>query len=91
MMRLDWFWLAVTLVQVLGVSMALAALGFAYARSIERGQPLLAVLETDRLIEWLALAGVLLALGIAIGGATWLQKGAAVGLALCLAWAAWRS
>ncbi len=90
MMRMDWLWLGVTLVQVLGVSLALATLGFAYSRAIERGTSLLAVLEQDRLFEWLALAGAVLAAGMAFSTASWLQKGAAVGLAVCLAWAALR-
>jgi hypothetical protein len=90
MMRMDLVWLGATLVQVLGVSLGLAALGFAYARSLEQGQSLLAVLERDRLIGWLALGAALLAVGMAFSEANWLQKGAAVGLALCLAWAAGR-
>ena len=90
MIRLDWVWLAVTLVQVLGASLALAALGFAYTRSLEQGRSLLAVLEQDKLNDWLALGAALLAAGIAFSGASWLQKGPAIALALCLAWAAWR-
>ncbi len=36
MMPMDWAWLAVTLVQVLGLSIALAALGFAYERVVQK-------------------------------------------------------
>jgi hypothetical protein len=91
MMPMDWVWLLVTLVQVLGVSIALTALGFAYARSIEQGRSLLAVLEEDKLHDWVALGAVLLAAGMAFSGATWLQKGAAIGLAASLSWATWHN
>jgi len=90
MMRLDWAWLAITLAQALGLSLALAALGFAYERAVRTRVSLLAALEGARLNGWLALGAALLAAGLAFSAATWLQKGAAFGLALCLAWIAWR-
>ena len=39
MMPMDWAWLADTLVQVLGLSVALAALGFAYEHAVQDGSP----------------------------------------------------
>ncbi len=91
MMPIDWGWLAVTFVQALGVSIALAVLGFAYEGALRESRPLLAVLAQGRYPGWLAVGALLLAGGMFFSAASWLQKGAAVGLAICLVWLAWQS
>ena len=88
MMPMDWAWLAVTLVQVLGLSIALAALGFAYEHTVQKRVSLLTALQQGGLLGWLALGAALLAGGMAFSGANIVQKGSALGLAVCLAWMA---
>ena len=88
MMPMDWAWLAVTLVQVLGLSIALAALGFAHERGVQKQLSLLTALQQGGLFGWLALGAVLLAGGMVFSGASWLQKGSALWLAVYLAWLA---
>jgi hypothetical protein len=86
----DWLWLALTLIQVLGLGIDLAACGFGYERAVREKAGLIAVLERDRLTAWLALGTALFALGLLLSEANVVQKFAALGLAACLGWIAWR-
>jgi len=86
MMPMDWAWLARALLQVIGLSIALAVLGFAYEETIRKRLPLLDVLVHARRLVWLAVGTILLATGIVFSGAGWLQKGSAIGLAIGLTW-----
>jgi hypothetical protein len=91
MMPIDWGWLAVTFVQVLGLSMALATLGFAYEGAQRGRRPLMAVVAQSRYLAWLAASAILLAGGMIFSAASPMQKGAAAGLAICLAWLTWQN
>ena len=91
MMPIDSAWLAVTFLQALGLSIALATLGFAYDGALRGRMSVLTVLAQGKYLIWLAASAILLAGGMAFSAASPLQKGAAVGLAICLSYLAWRS
>jgi hypothetical protein len=86
----DWLWLALTFAQVSGLGIALAALGFGYERAVSQGLGLIAVLERDALVRWLALGMAIFSLGLCLGEANLFQKFSALGLTVCLGWLAWR-
>lgn len=85
-MTMDWAWLTATLVQALGISIALATLGFAYERAIRERFSLPAALAQNHSLAWFSLGALFLAGGMLFSEASWLQKAASIALAASLIW-----
>ncbi len=89
MAGLDLGWLIPTALQVLGLAIGLGVVGFGYEHAI-RGRNLF----TDELTQgtmagWLAVAGVIFSIGMALGESAWIYKVIAILLAVLLIGLVW--
>ncbi len=84
-------WLIPTLVQVVGAAVVLGVLGLSYEESAREGRSLVWVLEEGAKVRWLAVGGVIFALGMAVTRVEWVVKGVALALAVVLVGLAWTS
>ena len=87
----DLAWIGLTILQMIGMGVVLAVVGFGYDKAIREKAGLLKVIESDALIGWLALGMVIFTIGLLLGEANWLQKIASVGITFILGWMAWQS
>jgi hypothetical protein len=77
-------WLIPTLMQTGGLAIALGVLGFSYERAMQDRKPFWGLLVHGAGAGWLALAGVIFALGVGFTQAPWIIKVMVILLAIVL-------
>jgi Protein of unknown function (DUF4012) len=84
-------WLIPTMVQVVGVAIGLAVVGFAYERGRREGRTFASEITQGGLARWLSVGGVVFAAGLSFTQVEWWYRGAAMALGVVLVWLAWTS
>ena len=82
---LQLYWLIPTLVQVLGVAVIVAVLGFAYAAFVTRKQPIISYLSQVWQLRGLAFGAIVFTVGMGFTRVGWGAKALAISLAVLLA------
>jgi hypothetical protein len=85
------WWLIPVLLEVVGVSIALTVVGFAYEGTLRGAKPFLRVLLMSSRVVWLAISEVIFAVGVNFSQAGWLEKSLAIAMALGLIGLVWYS
>jgi uncharacterized membrane protein (DUF441 family) len=82
-------WLIPTALQVTGLALGLAILGFGYYSAIQEGKSFKSEVTRSSKASWLAFAGVIFAAGIVFNQIPWGYKATTIVLAILLVGLAW--
>jgi hypothetical protein len=78
------WWLIPIFFEVIGASIAVTVIGFTYEGTVRDAKPFFSVLRLNSRTLWLAVSGIIFAIGVGFSRVGWLSKGIAVALALGL-------